>query len=96
MVTKQEVIKYIDGYLKGKLSKKQVSQWAIQSLKRECFSTEEMLIEDAITALSLLHDEDERFDVAKKDLLFWKDCLSGKRPYGVKIEFMPKKERVPA
>jgi len=78
-----------DAYLQGKLTKKEVSQWAIETLQRECFTADELLIEDTITALSLLHDEDKRFDTAKEDLIFLRDCLLGKKSYAVKIEFLP-------
>lgn len=88
-ITKKMLIEKIDTYLQGKLTKREISQWAIQSLQKECFSTEEMLIEDTLTTLSLFHDEDERFDTAKEDLIFYRDCLLGKKSYGVKIEFLP-------
>ncbi|OIO74274.1 MAG: hypothetical protein AUJ85_06085 [Elusimicrobia bacterium CG1_02_37_114] len=94
MVTKEEVISKINNYLNGKVTKKEISQWAIQVLSKERFSTEQILIEDAVTALSLLHDENERFDTANEDLSFYIDCLSDKKPYGVKIEFLPEKEAV--
>ena len=92
MVTKEAVIDKITDYLEGKSSKKEISQWAIQILSKESFTTEQLLIEDAVTALSLLHDEDDRFDIANEDLIFYLDCLRGKKPYGVKIEFLPEKE----
>jgi len=88
-ITKKLVIEKIDAYLQGKLTKKEISQWAIETLRKECFTTDELLVEDTITALSLLHDGGERFDTAKEDLVFYRDCLQGKKPYGVKIEFLP-------
>jgi hypothetical protein len=91
-VGKKEVVEKINDYLKGKVSKGEASAWAIKKLTEECFHVEDTLIEDAITALSLLHDEDERFDTAQEDLIFFKDCLLGEKSYGIKLEFLSLRE----
>ncbi|MEW6686354.1 MAG: hypothetical protein AB1393_09155 [Candidatus Edwardsbacteria bacterium] len=88
-ISKQEVIQKINAYLEGLLSKEEVSTWAISVLTKQVFNVDEMLLEDAITALAGLHDEDERWDTAEEDLLFFKQCLEGKRPYLTKIEVLP-------
>ncbi len=85
---KKDVVEKINDYLEGRVTKAETAAWAIKKLTEECFHVEDVLIEDTITALSLLHDEDERFDTAKEDLIFYKDCLLGKKSYGVKFEFL--------
>lgn len=95
MSLKEEAISYINGYLEGKTSKKEVSSWAIRVITERCFRVDEMLLEDAVTALAGLHDDSERWDVSKEDLVFFKKCLEGKMPYLVKVEFLPgEKEEV--
>lgn len=88
-ISKEEVVNMIDDYLSGRINKKEISNKAIKIITNECFGVDEMLIEDALTALSGLHDQDERWDTAKEDLIFFKDCLQGKRPYLAKVEFLP-------
>lgn len=46
-----------------------------------------MLLEDTITALAGLHDDDERFDMAEEDLLYYRDCLQERAPYIAAVEF---------
>jgi len=93
-----EIIQVIEDYLKGALSKREASSWAIEVLTREVFTLDQILLEDAVTALAGLHDEDERWDIDEEDLAFFKECLEGKRPYISKIEVHPgrlPKERAP-
>ena len=83
---KSKVIKKIDAYLSDKMSKKSVSAWAIEIIGEHIFTVDEMLLEDAITALAGLHDENERWDTAEEDLKFFKECLEGKKPYLNRVE----------
>ncbi|MCD6336437.1 MAG: hypothetical protein DRP97_07545 [Candidatus Latescibacterota bacterium] len=83
---KSEIIQVIESYLEGALSKREASSWAIEVLAREVFTLNQILLEDAVTALAGLHDEDERWDTAEEDLVFFKECLQGERPYVSKIE----------
>ena len=85
-ITKKEIIKMIDAYLNGKKKKKEVAQWAISIIQRECFTVDEILIEDALTTLTGLHDENDRWDTAPEDLKQYKAYLQGKKPYPVKLE----------
>jgi len=82
---KSEIIRVIESYLKGALSKREASSWAVEVLTKEAFTLDQILLEDAVTALAGLHDEDERWDTAEEDLIFFKECLEGKRPYISKI-----------
>ena len=50
------------GYLKGKLSKGEASLRAIEVLTRTVLSLNQILIEDAVTTLAGLHDEDEKWN----------------------------------
>ena len=59
-------------------------------LTRRTFNTSEKLVEDALTALAGLHDGDERFDTAREDLIYFRDCLLAKVPYTVSLEFPPR------
>lgn len=72
---KAKTLATIEAYLGGKLTKKQVAAWAVEVLATEIFSTGELLLEDTITALAGLHDDDDRFDTAEEDLLYYRDCL---------------------
>jgi hypothetical protein len=56
-------------------------------LTRRTFNASETLIEDTLTALAGLHDGDERFDTAREDLIYFRDCLLAKVPYTVSLEF---------
>lgn len=85
-----ETLKKIDGYLTGKSTKAETWQWAVQTLSKHTFSADEVLLEDTLTALAGLHDEDERLDTAKEELLYYRDCLLGEAPYALSIEFPAK------
>ena len=85
-----ETLKKIDDYLTGKSAKAETWQWAVQTLSKHIFSAAEVLLEDAITALAGLHDEDERLNTAKGELLYYRDCLLGEVPYALAIEFPAK------
>ncbi|MBI4722176.1 MAG: hypothetical protein HY769_04140 [Candidatus Stahlbacteria bacterium] len=87
-ILKSKVIKKIDAYLSGKTTKKSVSAWAIGIIYKHIFTIDEMLLEDAITALAGLHDENERWDTAEEDLKFLKECLEGKKSYLTKVEML--------
>ena len=90
-IRKSEIIEVIEGYLKGELSKSEASSWATEVLTRTVFNLDQILLEDAVTALAGLHDENERWDTAEEDLVFFKESLEGKRPYVSKIEVQPSK-----
>ncbi|MEW5767601.1 MAG: hypothetical protein AB1797_08260 [bacterium] len=92
MSLKEAVVNQIDGYLEGKVSKKEASSWAIRVITERCFGVDEILLEDAVTALAGLHDDNERWDVSKEDMIFFKECLEGKRPYLVRVEFLPEEK----
>jgi hypothetical protein len=87
---RKETIKRIEGFLVGKVSKAEAVRWAVKILGDRTFSTDELVLEDAITALAGLHDEDERFDTAREDLLHFKNCLLEETSYLVSIEFPAK------
>jgi len=72
---KAETCATIEAYLADRLSKEQVAAWATKALATKVFSTGELLLEDAITALAGLHDGDDRFDTAEEDLLYYRNCL---------------------
>jgi len=80
-------IEKIEDFLVGKISKAEAARWAVEVLTTRAFSTDELVLEDAITALAGLHDEDERFDTAREDLLYFKNCLLEETSYLVSIEF---------
>ncbi len=81
------VVAKIESYLAGKVSKAQVSRWATRKLLDETFSAQDTLLEDALTALAGLHDDDERFDTADEDLVYLRDCLLGQAPHVTTIEY---------
>jgi|Deesub1362B_J571_1020462.scaffolds.fasta_scaffold11389_1 hypothetical protein len=85
-----EIIQKIEEFLEGKISKKEASQWAVKALTKRNFSSNELLLEDALTALAGLHDEDERFDTARQDLLYYRNCLLEVATYVVSVEFPAK------
>jgi hypothetical protein len=84
---RKETIERIDGFLAGKVSRAEAVRWAVEILGERAFGTDELVLEDAITALVGLHDEDERFDTAREDLLYFRNCLSEATSYLVSIEF---------
>jgi len=84
---RKETIERIEGFLAGKVSKAEAARWAVEILGERVFGTDELVLEDAITALAGLHDEDERFDTAKEDLLYFRNCLLEETSYLVSIEF---------
>ena len=77
----------IEAYLAGKLTKEQATAWATKVLTTTTLSTDELLLEDALTALAGLHDDDDRFDTAKEDLFYYRNCLQERVPYIVAVEF---------
>lgn len=77
-----ETLATIEAYLAGRLSKEQAAAWATKA-----FSTDELVLEDALTALAGLHDDDDRFDTAKEDLFYYRNCLQERVPYIVAVEF---------
>lgn len=68
MVEIEEVIQKIDKYLKGEISKKEASSWAINVIHKSRYGELERDIEEAVYELFGLHDEDDRFDTAPEDL----------------------------
>jgi len=84
---RKETIAKIDGFLAGRTPKAEAVRWAVEILGERVFGTDELVLEDAITALAGLHDEDERFDTAKEDLLYLRNCLLEETSYLVSIEF---------
>ena len=91
---KTKTINKINDYLAGRISKKEASDWAIDVMKQKNFAVDEMVLEDAITALCGLHDDDDRWDTAQDDLIYLKNCLLGGAPYVVTLEFSSKKRSV--
>lgn len=83
----EEIIKQIENYLSGRSTGQETADWAVGVLARRAFSTSEKLMEDALTALAGLHDGDERFDTAREDLIYFRDCLLARVPYTVSLEF---------
>lgn len=84
---RKETIAKIDDFLAGRLPRSEAVRWAVEILGKRTFGTDELVLEDAITALAGLHDEDERFDTAREDLLYFRNCLLEETPYLVSIEF---------
>jgi len=84
---RKETIEKIEDFLAGEISKAEATHWAVEILAQRAFGTNELVLEDAITALAGLHDEDERFDTAREDLLYFRNCLLEGMPYLVSIEF---------
>ena len=83
----EEIIERIENYLAGKSTGQETAAWAVSMLTRRTFHGSEKLVEDALTALAGLHDGDERFDTAREDLIYFKNCLLAKVPYTVSLEF---------
>lgn len=83
----KEVIERIENYLVGRSTGQETAAWAVGVLTQRTFSAGEKLVEDALTALAGLHDGDERFDTARKDLIYFKNCLLARAPYTVSLEF---------
>ena len=72
---RRATIEKIENVLAGKISKAEAARWAVGISTKRAFGTDELVLEDAITALAGLHDEDERFDTAREDLLYFRNCL---------------------
>ncbi len=70
-----ETIVRITDYLTGACGKRDTSAWAVRVLRRTTFRPDEALLEDTITALAGLHDEDERWDTARDDLMDYQERL---------------------
>jgi len=83
----EEVIERIENYLAGRCTGQETAAWAVGVLTQRTFNAGETLIKDALTALAGLHDGDERFDTAREDLIYFKDCLLARAPYTVSFEF---------
>jgi len=83
----EEVIERIENYLAGRSTGQETAAWAVGVLTRRTFNAGEKLVEDALTALAGLHDGDERFDTAREDLIYFKNCLLARVPYTVSLEF---------
>ncbi len=87
----REIITQIESYLAGKARGQEIAAWAITALTQHTFSSDEVLVEDALTALAGLHDGDERFDTAREDLVYYKNCLLAKAPYTTSFEVLARK-----
>jgi len=72
---REQALETIEAYLADRLSKEQATAWAAKALVMKVFRTDELLLEDAITALACLHDDDDRFDTADEDLLYYRNCI---------------------
>ncbi|NIO69155.1 MAG: hypothetical protein GTN71_09000 [Anaerolineae bacterium] len=83
----EELIERIENYLAGRSTGQETAAWAVGVLTRRTFNASEKLMEDALTALAGLHDGDERFDTAREDLIYFKNCLLARVPYTVSLEF---------
>jgi len=83
----EEIIERIENYLARRSTGQGTAAWAVGVLTRRTFNASETLVEDALTALAGLHDGDERFDIAREDLIYFKNCLLAKMPYTVSLEF---------
>ncbi|HID63257.1 MAG TPA: hypothetical protein EYP49_11035 [Anaerolineae bacterium] len=83
----EEIIEQIENCLAGRITGQETAAWAVDVLTRRTFSAGETLVEDALTALAGLHDGDERFDTAKEDLIYFKNCLLARVPYTASLEF---------
>lgn len=86
MVTRDEIARKIDIYLKGKISDKELDAWALDHLVRgqEDDSIEGIVIGEAIGLLNMLHDENARFRASNSELENMRDLLLGKRSYQIK------------
>jgi hypothetical protein len=78
---RDEALAKIEDYLGGRCTKREATAWAIQTLRRTAFPPERTLLEDAITALAGLHDEDQRLDTAREDLMDYYDRLKAEVLY---------------
>jgi hypothetical protein len=83
----EEVIERIENYLSGRSTGQETAAWAVGVLTWRTFNASEKLMEDALSALTGLHDGDERFDTAREDLIYFMNCLLAKVPYTVSLEF---------
>jgi len=82
---KQQIISKIEDYLAGRVSKQHAAAWAISKMRGSVFTSSDLLLEDALTALAGLHDEEERFATAKEDLVSLLSALKGLAPHSVTI-----------
>ncbi|MEW6096918.1 MAG: hypothetical protein AB1567_10415 [bacterium] len=83
---KDEVLSKIEGYLEGRLTKKEVSDWAIKIIYREKFDTlDSKLLERAVTALFELHDDDPKLNPPREDFIFLRNCLRGEEDFNETI-----------
>ncbi len=82
---RQQIINRIEDYLDGKAGQQDTAAWAISKLRSRVFTSDDVLLEDALTALAGLHDEAERFATPKEDLATLLSALKGLAPYSVTI-----------
>jgi hypothetical protein len=87
---RRATIEKIEDFLAERVSEVEVARWAVGILTERTFGTGELVLEDAITALAGLHDEDERFDTAREDLLYFRSCLLDETSYLVSKESIVK------
>ena len=78
---RKETIEKIEDVLAERVSEAEAARWAVEILVQRPFGTGELVLEEAITALAGLHDEDERFDTAREDLLYSRSCLLDETSY---------------
>lgn len=82
---KQHIIQRIEDYLGGRATREDTAAWAISKITSRVFTSDEVLLEDALAALAGLHDEEERFQTAREDLINLLSALKGLAPYSVTI-----------
>ncbi|MGD2206831.1 MAG: hypothetical protein PVH17_08640 [Anaerolineae bacterium] len=65
----------ITEHLTGTCGKRDTSAWAVRVLRKTTFRPDEARLEDTITALAGLHDQDERWDTVREDLIDYQERL---------------------
>ncbi len=83
---KKTLLEKLNGFLIGDITKQEVYEWAqniVVGPEYEKICNKNKLVGEAIQALFELHHEGEeiKFDPSRDELIYYKECLEGKRKF---------------
>lgn len=87
-----EIAGKIDEYLTGSADGKSLSAWAVQQLVEHEFSSSQLMLDVALSALVSLSSEDPEFDTSTDELGTIRSTLLGECDYPILLRWIPKSE----
>jgi len=76
-----EIVKHIDAYLEGSCAGTDTARWAAQQLGENTFSSAEILLQEALSALTMVGFEEPAYDTPREELVQIRSALKGEADY---------------